>query len=105
MRKRILFLGLILMIIFLAAASRAQEKILDQFEREGIWKVDRPNHRCLVDPGVWARIPFEKKEQTLQVIYVEENTWWELYDMYSGKLLGKVSSWGWKVYPWGEGLK
>jgi len=77
----------------------ANESILVSYERGGIWKVDRTNHRCLVDPGVWAKIPFDKKEQILQVIYVEEKTWWELYDMNSGKLLGKVSSWGWKVYP------
>jgi hypothetical protein len=79
--------------------TQAQEKILDQFESGGIWKVDRSNHRCLVDPGVWARLPFEKKERALQVIYVEEKTWWKLFDAYLGKLLGEVSSLGWKVYP------
>lgn len=77
----------------------AGESLLIQYQKAGIWKVDRPNHRCLVDPGVWNRIPFDQKEKVLQIIYVEENTWWEIYDMYSGKLLGKVSSWGWKIYP------
>ncbi len=89
---------LILMINFAGMAS-AQERILNQFESKGIWKVDRTNHRCLVDPGVWSLMNFEHKEKTLQVIYVEEKTWWKLYDMFSGKLLGEVSSWGWKVYP------
>jgi len=99
MRKRALLIWFILMIVFIGAASQAQEKILDQFERGGIWKVDRANHRCLVDPGVWKLMPFDKKEQVLQVIYVEEKTWWKLYDSMSGKLLGEVSSWGWKVHP------
>lgn len=77
----------------------SQIKILDDFEKHGIWKVDRQNHRCLIDLGIWARMPFEKKEQCLQAIYIEEKTWWEIYDCMSGKLLGKVSSWGVKVYP------
>jgi hypothetical protein len=98
MKKFLAVLIPILMICFVANGL-GQEKILNKLERGGIWKVDRPNHRCLVDPGVWKLITFDKKEQILQVIYVEEKTWWELYDMYSGKLLGKVSSWGWKIYP------
>jgi hypothetical protein len=85
--------------IGLGGICQAQEKILNQFEAAGIWKVDRPNHRCLIDRGVWDRLPFEKKEQTLQVIYVEEKTWWKINDRMSGKLLGEVSSWGWKIYP------
>jgi len=95
---RVISFVLILMIGFCGLAL-AQEKILDQFEKGGIWKVDRQNHRCLVDPGVWAKLPFEKKEQVLQVIYTEEKTLWKLFDAMSGKLLGEVSSWGWKVYP------
>ena len=98
MPKRIALLCLSLMML-ITMISWAEEKILDQYERGGIWTVDRPNHRCLVDPEVWSKIPFDKKEKILQVIYVEEKTWWELYDRMSGKLLGKVSSWGWKVYP------
>lgn len=98
MKKAIAILGFILMIGCFSFAS-AQERILNQFESKRIWKVDRQNHRCLVDPGVWRLMTFEYKEKTLQVIYVEEKTWWELYDMYSGKLLGKVNSWGWKIYP------
>lgn len=78
---------------------QSQVKILDDFERHGIWKVDRQNHRCLIEYGVWARIPFEQKERCLQAIYVEQKTWWEIYDVMSGKLLGKVGAWGWKVYP------
>ena len=54
--------------------GQTHENILGQFERAGIWKVDRPNHRCLVDPGVWAKLPLDKKEQSLQVIYTEEKT-------------------------------
>jgi len=78
---------------------QSQVKILDDFERHGIWKVDRQNHRCLIEGGVWAQFPLERKEQCLQTIYMEQNTWWEIYDQMSGKLLGKVSSWGWKIYP------
>ena len=92
-------IAIVLLATLIPCLSFSQEKILDQFEKAGIWKIDRINHRCLVDPGVWARLPLDKKEQTLQAIYIEEKTWWELYDMYSGKLLGKVSSWGWKIYP------
>jgi len=78
---------------------QSQVKILDDFERHGIWKVDRQNHRCLIEGGVWAQFPLERKEQCLQAIYMEQGTWWEIYDRMSGKLLGKVSSWGWKIYP------
>jgi hypothetical protein len=95
-----LFLILFVGAISVEAQSKTKDKpILIDFQEKGIWKVDRANHRCLVDPGVWELLPFEQKEQVLKVIYVEEKTWWELYDYYSGKLLGKVSSWGWKVYP------
>ena len=97
MGKSCVALALILMICFVAI-GQAQEKILDKFERAAIWKVDRQNHRCLIEYGVWARLPFEQKEQCLQAIYVEEKTWWKIYDRMSGKLLGEVSSWGWKVY-------
>ncbi len=76
-----------------------EEKILFKFEQAEIWKVDREGHRCMVDPGVWQLLPFEKKESALYIIYDEEKTWWKLYDMYSGKLLGEVSSWGVKIYP------
>ena len=77
----------------------AEEKILYKFEQTGVWKADAKNHRCLVDPAVWRAIPLEKKEDILQAIYREEGTWWKLQDMYSGKLLGEVSSWDAKVYP------
>ncbi len=76
-----------------------EEKILFKFEQAGIWKVDREGHRCMVDQGVWRLLPFEKKESALYIIYDEEKTWWKLYDMYSGKLLGEVSSWGVKINP------
>ncbi len=76
-----------------------QVRILDDFETKGIWRVDRTNHRCLIDGGVWVRLPFEQKEQCLKAIYLETNTWWEIYDSMSGKLLGEVSSWGCKVHP------
>jgi len=98
MRKKIEISILILMIGFLVTAQ-AQERILNQFETAGIWRVDRQNHRCLIDRGVWDRLPMEQKEQTLKVIYVEEKTWWKIYDRMSGKLLGEVSSWGWKIHP------
>jgi hypothetical protein len=97
MRLKILATVLLLLVFF--SVIWADEPILAQFEKAGIWNVDRPNHRCLIDPAIWARLPFEKKEQILQVIYVEEKTWWKLYDMYSGKLLGEVSSWGLKIHP------
>ena len=98
--KKIRNVTAIMMILIISSSSLfAGESILVQFENGGIWKVDRPNHRCLVERGVWDRMPFDKKEDVLKVIYVEEKTWWELYDSMSGKLLGKVSSWGWKVYP------
>jgi hypothetical protein len=97
MKKRIF--GLMITLLLIGSFVCAGESLLIQYQKAGIWKVDRPNHRCLVDPGVWNRIPFDQKEKVLQIIYVEENTWWEIYDMYSGKLLGKVSSWGWKIYP------
>jgi len=98
MKRPAVGLILILMICFVAI-GQAEEKILIQFERAGIWKVDPQNHRCLMDRGVWDMLPLEQKEQTLQVIYVEQKTWWKIYDRMSGKLLGEVSSWGWKVYP------
>jgi hypothetical protein len=82
-----------------SSVSETGPKLLDQFEREGIWTVDRNNHRCLIEGDIWNMLPLEKKEQSLQVIYVEEKTWWKLYDRMTGKLLGEVSSWGWKVYP------
>ena len=95
-----LFLVLCVGAVSTEAQSKTKDKpILTAFEEKGIWKVDRANHRCLVDPEVWKLLPFEQKERCLQIIYVEENTWWKLYDYYSGKLLGEVSSWGWKVYP------
>ena len=97
MRKKVFII--ILLILVVPILALAQGMILNQFEKAGIWKVDRANHRCLVERDVWDRLPFDKKEQCLQAIYVEEKTWWEIYDMYSGKLLGKVSSWGWKIYP------
>lgn len=77
----------------------AEEKILYKFEQTGVWKADAVNHRCLVDPAVWYAISLEKKEDILRTIYREEGTWWNLNDMYSGKLLGEVSSWGAKVHP------
>lgn len=77
----------------------AEEKILYKFEQTGVWKADAANHRCLVDPIVWYAISLEKKEDILRTIYREEGTWWNLNDMYSGKLLGEVSSWGAKVHP------
>lgn len=66
---------------------------------ERIWKKDKDRNCYFIDPAIWQRMPYEQKEQILYVIYREENTWWEIYDMYSGKCLGKVSSWGVKVYP------
>lgn len=78
---------------------QTKTRMLDQFEQQGIWKVDRKNHRCLIEYEVWVRLPLEQKEQCLQAIYNDEKTWWEIYDRMSGKLLGKVSSWGFKVYP------
>ena len=96
MKKISVIIIIMILTFFLAFAGGT---ILVELEKGGIWRVDRPNHRCLVDRGVWDRMPFDKKEQILQVIYVEEKTWWELYDSMSGKLLGKVSSWGWKIYP------
>ena len=98
MRKKVYVLTLVILLLIYSFVS-ADEPILIQFEKAGIWKVDRPNHRCLIDPGVWVRWPFETKEQCLQAIYIEEKTWWKIYDYMSGKLLGEVSSWGWKVYP------
>ena len=89
----------ILIIMMISSVAQAQEKILTQFDKAGIWKIDRSNHRCLIDLGVWDRLPMVQKEQTLQLIYVEEKTWWKIYDRMSGKLLGEVSSWGWKIYP------
>lgn len=76
-----------------------EQKLLYLFEQKGIWKADVANNRCLVDPAVWRALPFDKKEDMLRVIYREEATWWELYDMYTGKLLGKVDVWGVKIYP------
>jgi hypothetical protein len=99
MMKKIIWAMVLAIFLLSFSFVWADESLLIQFEKAGIWKIDRPNHRFLVDPGVWKTLPFEKKEQTLQIIYTEEKTWWELYDTYSGKLLGKVSSWGWKVYP------
>ena len=96
---RPLLLSLVFLSLLFPQTSFCQGNILVQFEQAGIWKVDRPNHRCLVDRGVWDLMPLDKKEQTLQVIYVEEKTWWKIYDGMSGKLLGEVSSWGWKVHP------
>jgi len=91
---------LVFILFFMTITSSwPAEKILNQMQQAGIWKVDRPNHRCLVERGVWDNLPFDKKEQLLQVIYVEEKTWWKLYDSMSGKLLGEVSSWGWKIHP------
>jgi len=75
------------------------EHVLVQFEQKGIWRVDRENHRCMMDVSVWRLMPIEYKEKTLQVIYVEEGTWWSIIDDHSGKELGKVSSWGPKVFP------
>lgn len=98
MKNKAAFLSLIL-IIGLCVIAQAQERILNQFEAAGIWKVDRSNNRCMIDRGVWDRLPFEKKEQTLQAIYNEEKTWWKIYDRMSGKLLGEVSSWGIKIHP------
>ncbi len=69
--KKQMVIFVIILMMALSGLALAQEKILDQFEKA----------RCL------------------QVIYVEEKTWWKLYDRMSGKLLGEVSSWGWKVYP------
>ncbi len=90
---------LIFLMLLICSFVWGNEVILIQFEKAGIWKIDRPNHRCLVDRAVWDRMPFDKKEQILQVIYAEEKTWWKIYDKMSGKLLGEVSSWGWKVHP------
>lgn len=92
-------IAIMILASLLLPCTGAQVNVLDDFEKHGIWKVDRDRHRCLVDPGVWARWPFETKEQCLWAIYQETKTWWEVYDYYSGKLLGKVGSWGWKVYP------
>ena len=97
--RRVVLAILIFVMLLIPLVALAQVKILDDFEKNGIWKVDRANHRCLIEGGVWARLPLEQKERCLQVIYTEEKTWWEIYDRMSGKLLGKVSSWGWKVYP------
>ncbi len=97
MRIKILLLSLLFCFVYFSAL--ADEPILIQFEKAGIWKVDRPNHRCLIDRGVWDRLPFEQKEQCLQAIYVEQKTWWKIYDRMSGKILGEVSSWGWKIHP------
>ena len=97
--KATLLAASIVFVLFMSHLGFSQVKVLDDFEKHGIWKVDRPNHRCLIDPGVWVRLPFEQKEQCLQAIYIEEKTWWKIYDYMSGKLLGEVSSWGWKVYP------
>ena len=96
--RRILF-SLIFLSLLFPYISFCQGSTLVQFEQAGIWKVDRPNHRCLIDLGVWNLMPFEQKEQCLQIIYVEEKTWWKIYDRMSGKLLGEVSSWGWKIHP------
>lgn len=65
---------------------------------EQIWKKDKQRNRYYINPNLWNKIPFEQKEQILRVIYNEENTWWEIYDMYSGKCLGKAQSWGPKIY-------
>ncbi len=97
--KKFVWIGITILMIAALDPAHAQEKILAQFEQGGIWKLDRPNHRCLIDRGVWDRLPFEKKEEVLQMMYVEEKTWWKIYDRISGQLLGEVSSWGWKVYP------
>jgi len=97
MRKKVYLLALVVFLFY--SFVLADESILIQFEKTGIWKVDRVNHRCLIERGVWDRMPFEYKERCLQIIYVEEKTWWKIYDRMSGKLLGEVSSWGWKIYP------
>lgn len=97
-KKEMIVLSL-LFVIFFVWPSWSQEKILDQFEQKGIWKVDRENHRCFINSGVWQSMPFEYKEKTLLAIYMEEKTWWKLYDYMSGKLLGEVNVWGVKIYP------
>jgi hypothetical protein len=88
-----------MIIFFIISLAWSQTSLLEQFKKAGIWDIDRKNHRCFVDPEPWALIPFQQKEQCLYVIYSEEKTWWELYDKFSGKLLGKVNSWGAKIYP------
>ena len=98
MRTKV-YVSTLVVILLMCSFVSADESILIQFQKANIWKVDRPNHRCLVDRGVWDLMPLDKKEQILQVIYVEEKTWWRIYDYMSGKLLGEVSSWGWKIHP------
>jgi hypothetical protein len=98
MRKLLLIVFMIGIILGPCLAG-SQVKILDDFESHGIWKVDRPNHRCLIDSGIWSRWPFEIKEKCLTAIYIEEKTCWKIYDYMSGKLLGEVNSLGTKVYP------
>lgn len=98
LRRRIAFL--VLFLVFLCTgAVHSEESLLVSFEKGAIWKVDRPNHRCLIEGALWDRFPFEKKEQILQLLYVQEKTWWKISDRMSGKLLGEVNSWGWKIYP------
>ena len=83
----------------LSAALAGQGRVAAGSEQTGVWKADAENHRCLVDPAVWRAIPLEKKEDILKAIYREEGTWWKLQDIYSGKFLAEVGSWGAKVYP------
>ncbi len=58
------------------------------------WTIDAENHRYLIHPALWKWMPLKQKEHLLWIIYEEENTWWDIYDIYSGQLLGKVSSLG-----------
>lgn len=91
---KILIISLMLAITIMVVPNFTSAGILSEFQQSGLWTVDQARHRCFMSHSAWIRIPYYQKEQILRAIYLEEKTWWEVYDDFTNKLIGKVGGWG-----------
>ena len=87
------------------ALTDGQANLIQKMEDQGFLNVQPEFKRAEIDPTIWHSMTYNVKSNFANglAIYCGNNDgtfiyWCEIFDMYSGKKIGKSDLWGFKTY-------